>query len=264
MMGSAQSPSLALTEGDLPTQQKYHGKRDELAYDPEAQEEVPLVPGLSKMDNALRWGFIKKVYGIMSAQLFLTALVAAVIMFNEPVQRFVMGSMAFQITCAVLPLVGLIPLFIYSRKHPHNLIILGLWTAAMSVGVGTACTLYEPFVVLEALALTASVTTSLTAYTFYAARKGQSFQKLGPMLFTCLWAFVAWSFLQIVFPMPPVGKTIFALLGAVLFSLYIIYDTEQLISRHDLDDYVIASLSLYLDIINLFLKLLQLLGNNRQ
>lgn len=33
-----------------------------------------------------------------------------------------------------------------------------------------------------------------------------------------------------------------------------VQDTEQLISRHDLDDYVIASLSLYLDILNLFLK----------
>lgn len=38
--------------------------------------------------------------------------------------------------------------------------------------------------------------------------------------FTCiypsagLWALIAWSFLQIVFPMPPVGKTIFALFGA--------------------------------------------------
>lgn len=55
----------------------------------------------------------------------------------------------------------------------------------MSVGVGTACTLYEPLVVLEALALTGSVTVSLTAYTFWAARKGVSFQKWGPMLFTC-------------------------------------------------------------------------------
>ena len=35
-------------------------------------------------------------------QLFLLA----VIMFNTPVQRFVMGSMAFQITFAILPLVG--------------------------------------------------------------------------------------------------------------------------------------------------------------
>ena len=152
------------------------------------------MPGLSKLDNALRWGFIKKVYGILSAQLLLSACVAAgarrararrrlstarsfsavpllllcvilrvadgvcalapVIMFNAPVQRFVMGSLAFQLTFAILPLVGarppplcrlpsllglartelnsragagLIPLFIYSRRHPHNLIILGLW-----------------------------------------------------------------------------------------------------------------------------------------
>ena len=35
------------------------------------------MPGLSKLDNALRWGFIKKVYGILSAQLLLSACVAA-------------------------------------------------------------------------------------------------------------------------------------------------------------------------------------------
>ena len=58
------------------------------------------------------------------------------------------------------------------------------------MGVGTACTLYEPLVVLEALALTASITISLTLYTFWAARKGLTFQKWGPMLFTCapLWS----------------------------------------------------------------------------
>ncbi len=29
--------------------------------DPESLEEVPLVPGMSRTDNMLRWGFIKKV-----------------------------------------------------------------------------------------------------------------------------------------------------------------------------------------------------------
>ena len=52
-------------------------QRDDVVFDPEAQEEVPLVPGMGKLDNALRWGFIKKVYGIMSTQLALTAVVAA-------------------------------------------------------------------------------------------------------------------------------------------------------------------------------------------
>ena len=29
--------------------------------DPESLEEIPLVPGMSRTDNMLRWGFIKKV-----------------------------------------------------------------------------------------------------------------------------------------------------------------------------------------------------------
>lgn len=51
------------------------------------------------------------------------------------------------------------------------------------MGVGTACTVYEPVVVLEALSLTAAIVLGLTAYTFHAASKGYSFQRLGPFLF---------------------------------------------------------------------------------
>jgi FtsH-binding integral membrane protein len=39
-----------------------------------------------------------------------------------------------------------------------------------------------------------------------------------------------------------------------------VYDTFLLIKRFSLDDYVWASLSLYLDILNLFLRLLEILG----
>jgi hypothetical protein len=57
-----------------------------------------------------------------------------------------------------------------------------------------------------------------------------------------------WSFIQLLFGAYVGGpaKTIFALLGAVLFSGYIIFDTENLIARHDLDDYIMASVALYL------------------
>ncbi len=74
--------------------------------DPESLEETPLVPGMSKLDTLLRWGFIRKVYGIISAQLLLTTLVACVILFNEPVRGFVTTNLAFQITCMILPFVG--------------------------------------------------------------------------------------------------------------------------------------------------------------
>ena len=77
--------------------------------DPESLEDVPLVPGLNKVDNMLRWGFIKKVYGIISAQMVLTVAVASVIIFNEPVEHFVTTSAPFQISVFAFSFLGKLP-----------------------------------------------------------------------------------------------------------------------------------------------------------
>ena len=47
-----------------------------------------------------------QVYGIVSALLILTALVAGIIYAVPPVRGFVTTSLAFQLTFAILPLVG--------------------------------------------------------------------------------------------------------------------------------------------------------------
>ena len=56
-----------------------------------------------------------------------------------------------------------------------------------------------------------------------------------------------------------VGHTVFALIGALLFCGFILYDTSNLLHLYGPDDYVEASIALYLDIINLFLYLLEIL-----
>jgi Integral membrane protein, interacts with FtsH len=52
-----------------------------------------------------------------------------------------------------------------------------------------------------------------------------------------------------------------AILGAMVACGYILYDTSNIINRLDPDDFVFACMSLYLDIIMLFIRLLELLGN---
>ena len=47
-----------------------------------------------------------QVYGIVSAQLILTAIVAGIIYAVPPVRGFVTTSLAFQLTFAILPLAG--------------------------------------------------------------------------------------------------------------------------------------------------------------
>ena len=54
-------------------------------------------------------------------------------------------------------------------------------------------------------------------------------------------------------------------LGALVFSLYIVYDTQLMMGgKHKYalspEEYIFAALNLYLDIINLFLYILTLVG----
>jgi FtsH-binding integral membrane protein len=53
-------------------------------------------------------------------------------------------------------------------------------------------------------------------------------------------------------------------MGAVIFSGYIVYDTDNLIKRFTYDEYIWASITLYLDVLNLFLTILRMMrqGNN--
>ena len=46
--------------------------------------------------------------------------------------------------------------------------------------------------------------------------------------------------------------------ASILFSAFIIYDTDHLIKRYTYDEYIWASVALYLDIINLFLSIVTL------
>lgn len=55
--------------------------------------------------------------------------------------------------------------------------------------------------------------------------------------------------------------------GALLFSLYLVYDIQMIMGgrQHAAspDEYIFAALSLYLDVVLLFLFLLQLVGLGR-
>ena len=225
------------------------------AYD----EEAALYPGQTQVDAAVRIGFLRKVYAILSLQLLATGAVSATFMFQPSIRDAIVANPGLQIVLGIAPLLLLCPLYAYRSNHPTNLILLGIWTLGISVSVGMACTMYAATIVLEALFLTAAITTGLTLYTFYAARRGEDFGYMGPMLFSGLLLLMAWGFIQMFMPVGPAWHTAYAVGGALLFSGYIVYDTNEIIRRFDIDEYVWATVNLYLDIINLFLRLMEIL-----
>lgn len=64
--------------------------------------------------------------------------------------------------------------------------------------------------------------------------------------------------LQIFFPLGKIGQTIYGFLGSIIFSGFILYDTDNLIKRYTYDQYISAAIALYLDIINLFTSILSI------
>lgn len=64
-----------------------------------------LYPGIPADENVLRWGFIRKVYGILSVQLVLTTVVAAMVVLNPPISLFFATHSWSLLFIAFLPLI---------------------------------------------------------------------------------------------------------------------------------------------------------------
>ncbi|XP_051127858.1 BI1-like protein [Andrographis paniculata] len=218
-----------------------------------------LYPGIGHGENQLRWGFIRKVYGILAAQILLTTVISAVTVLYAPINDLLRGSSGFLLFLMFTPFILLWPLHVYQQRHPLNFIFLGLFTASLSLTVAVSCANVEGRIVLEALILTSAVVSALTGYTFWASKKGKDFSFLGPILFTSLFVLFMAGLIQVFFPLGSTSSTIYSSIGAIIFSGYIVYDTDNLIKRFTYDEYIWASVTLYLDVLNLFLTILRML-----
>ncbi|KAJ8379077.1 hypothetical protein AAFF_G00231680 [Aldrovandia affinis] len=199
--------------------------------------------------------FLRKVYTVLSLQIILTTATSALFMYCDAVKDFVHASPALVLVSAIGSLGLIFALAIYRHQHPINLYLLLAFTLVEAVSVATAVTFYEYSVVLQAFGLTAAVFVGLTAYTFQSKR---DFSKLGAGLFACLWILIIASFMSLFFHNDMV-ELVFAGAGALLFCGFIIYDTHLLMHKLSPEEHILASINLYLDIVNLFLYILRIL-----
>ena len=153
-----------------------------------------------------------------------------------------------------------------ARTHPNNLIFLSIFTLAEGVLVGSACAAYEVEAVVMAVAITALVVGGLVGY---AMTTKTDFTGAGPYLFSALWMLVLYGLIVSFFPPLRTLNLAYSAIGVVLFSFYLIYDVQLIVGgkhnkfRFCVDDAVFASLNVYLDIINLFIRILHIVSQMR-
>jgi len=207
----------------------------------------------------VRMGFVRKVYAIVATQLLVTVIIGATFMNNAGIKAFVQSSPQMMQLSFFVAMGSLMALFVKRHQSPANMILLAVFTLAESYSVGTIITFYDSTVVLQAAIICAAITVGLTVFTFQTK---YDFTPLNGMLISCLWIMIAISFLQHFMPFEVQDNLMYSVCGAVLFSLFIVVDTQRILKKVSTDEYILCAIDLYLDIINLFLEILRILNKN--
>jgi len=227
---------------------------------------------------SVRHGFIRKVYAIVGTQLLLTAGIAFAIMKvgEKTLQANQSLTLVLLLASAALS-IGTMCIFCCAphlmRQYPTNYIILFLFTIGESIIVGLISVQFTTASVVLAFGITCGMVLALT---LFACQTRIDFTGCGPYLFVaalCLMLFGLFVWLGSFFLTGATFQTLnllYACGGALLMSCYIVFDTQLIVggkhqraNQFQIDDYAFAAIMLYLDIVQLFLYILQIFGNRR-
>lgn len=218
-------------------------------------------------EKEVRLGFIRKVYGILLAQIAVTMAIMCLFMYVPGVKEYSHANPWLMILAMVLTFVLLIALACcpdVRRSFPTNFILLGLFTVLEAFMLGVTSSHYDTEAVLIAVGITAVVSLGLTIFAFQTK---WDFTMMGGILFVFLIVLIVFGLLCAIIQ-NKYASLAYASLGALLFSAYLVFDTQLMMGgkhRYSIspEEYIFAALNLYLDIINLFLFILSIVGSSR-
>jgi protein lifeguard len=218
-----------------------------------------------EVDDRIR--FIRKVFGILTFQLALTTLITSVPVFNPDASNWILKHKALLWTSLITLLVTNIAIFCVpgiARRVPTNYILLLLFTLSEAYTVAYTAARYEPRSVLLAALIATGVVLSLT---LYALLTPSDFSMSGGSLFIFSSALAICSLILIFVPNSPFWNVLFSGASIILFGFYLIYDVQIIVGggsyEIDGDDYIIAAIIIYVDIVMLFVHLLKLIGDKK-
>ena len=218
--------------------------------------------GDSFSDKAVRQGFVRKVYSILTCQLALTFGIIMIFSYVESINEFAKKNRwLFWVALAAsfILLIVLLCCEKVCRKAPASYILLGLFTLVEGFILGVTTVHFKIDSIWYAIAITLGLTLVLTIFAFVTPC---DFTKIPWWVFLSLGLGLLIATIVLIF-LPKTRWTFIGLgiAGALIFCLYIVYDTQLMLGgKHkyalDPEEYVFGALNLYLDVINLFLYVL--------
>ncbi|KAK9840630.1 hypothetical protein WJX81_005654 [Elliptochloris bilobata] len=210
----------------------------------------------------VRQDFVRKVLGLVLLQLLVTAGASFAFLYVQPLKLYVQHNQWPFWTAWILSFATIITMGCSERArrtYPWNYLSFAVFTLTFAFLVGTVTSFYDVSVLALALAITAGVVGFVW---ILATTAGFDFTRTGGFLYIASSAFLLALVVGIFWP-NNIYYLIISVVGAVLFSAYLLYDIQLLMGGRSLeispDDYIFAATQIYLDIVNIFINILQIL-----
>ncbi|ELP5729578.1 Bax inhibitor-1/YccA family protein [Vibrio sp. IRLE0018] len=214
----------------------------------------PMFTRTSSMESTLQTNkVLKNTYFLLSMTLVTSAIAAVATMAIgiSPMMALVMQVAAIGILFFALP---------RSINSSMGIVWTFVFTTLMGGALGPMLTYYAsipsgPTIIAQALGLTGMVFLGLSAYTI-TSKKDFSFMR--NFLMAGLIIVIVAAIINI-FVGSTLGQLVISSVSALVFSGFILFDTSRIV-RGEETNYVSATISMYLNILNLFTSLLTILG----
>lgn len=203
--------------------------------------------------------FIKQTYQLFAASL-LAGAAGAYVGVSAMVPLFASLGMAAPFIILGIALVLFFAMRACLHKSPLNLVLLFGFTFVLGLGLtpllySTLSLVNGGVIVAQAFALTAVAFGGLSVFAMNTKR---DFTAMGKMLFIALIILIVASLIGLFFQ-SPLYTLVISSISAILFSFFILYDTQNII-RGNYSSPIEGAVALYLDFINLFSSLLSILN----
>jgi modulator of FtsH protease len=210
----------------------------------------------NESSQAYLMSFLKATYQLFAGSL-LAATAGAYI--GLGIVNYIAGPMMWVLFAIELALI----FFVIPRvKHTPGVNLAVLFAFTFITGLTIAPLLTSIFAMPGGASIVgqAFLMTSVAfgAISMFAMTTKKDFSFMGKFLFIALIIMIV-AGISNIFIQSSMMQLIIASAGALLFSAFILYDTQNII-KGNYDSPVEAALSLYLDFFNLFISLLQILG----
>ena len=193
-----------------------------------------------------------------TAQLLFTMALSSVSYWSGGYKTWIQTN-AWMMWVSLFGAIGFMLLTFWKRKsYPTNLLFLSGFTALEAYSVSVIVSFYETRIVLSALIITAAI---FVALTLFACQTKYDFTNWMPYLFGGLWILIIFGFMAAFFPYSSTAELIYGGAAALIFSGYILVDTQLVMRHYQVEEEIAAAISLYLDVINLFLAILRILNS---